>query len=74
MQINGAAIGIGPDGSPEARWSSCAERTRKGRPARSNAAVRLCFLHKFCPQLQTRNGPRPYENPQSMSLLGVKRT
>jgi hypothetical protein len=27
----------------------------KGSTARSNVAVRICCLHKFCPQLQTRN-------------------
>jgi hypothetical protein len=45
------------------------ERTRNGSPARSNPAVRLCFLHKFGRRLQTRNG-----HTQSMSLMGVKRT
>jgi hypothetical protein len=55
-QINGAAIGIGPDGSPPDPFlasGSCGRKWEqgKGSTGRSNPAVRLCRSHKFDPEL-----------------------
>jgi hypothetical protein len=38
-------------------WEREEEDRGKASTARSNPTVRLCYLHKFCPQLQMRNGP-----------------
>jgi len=37
-------------------WEREEEDRGKVSTARSNATVRLCYLHKFYPQLQMRNG------------------
>jgi hypothetical protein len=58
----GATIGIRPDGSPAQDpfllVGSMKRDQGKGSTARSNAAVRICFLHNLVGQLRTRNMPR----------------
>jgi hypothetical protein len=38
-------------------WEREEEDQGKASTARSNATVKLCYLHKFCRQLQMRNDP-----------------
>ena len=65
-----------PRQNPPYRLGLCAKNRgigEKRSTARSNATVRLCSLHKFYPQLQTRNGPARLrtKSPLRFSIISM---